>query len=151
MRLLLTSLAAATLLAGPALAGETRVELRSGLGWTDGQAAKGTIGGAVGYDIATGGGTFIGVEESVDKQLAAAQQARWGTSARFGTHMGPDDKLYATAGYNYGTGPHGADIGAGWDHTLGGPLYTKVEYKHYFNEGGARNSNAALLGVGMKF
>ena len=129
MRLLLTSLAAATLLAGPALAGETRVELRSGLGWTDGQAAKGTIGGAVGYDIATGGGTFIGVEESVDKQLAAAQQARWGTSARFGTHMGPDDKLYATAG----------------------PLYTKVEYKHYFNEGGARNSNAALLGVGMKF
>ncbi|MBS0255668.1 MAG: hypothetical protein JSS36_10800 [Proteobacteria bacterium] len=151
MRLLLTSLAAASLFATPALAGEARVELHTGIGWTDGQGAKATLGGAAGYDLATGGGTFVGIEESVDKQLVDSQRTRWGTSARFGAHMGPNDKLYATAGYNYGKGPHGADIGAGWEHSMGGPLYGKVEYKHYFNEGGAQNSNAALVGVGMRF
>lgn len=151
MRLLLASLATATLFAAPAMAGEARVELRTGLGWTDGQAAKGTLGGAAGYDMALPGGVFLGVEESVDKQLAAGQQTRWGTSARLGTHMGANDKIYATAGYNYGTGPRGTDIGAGWEHTMAGPLYGKVEYKHYFNEGGVQNSNAALIGVGIHF
>ena len=151
MRLLAFSLVGALAAATPALADEARVELRGGVGWPDGQAAKGEVGAAAGYDWSLGSGAFFGAEESVDKVLASGQKVRWGTSGRLGAHVTPNDKLYATAGYAYGKGPNAPTVGAGWEHGLGGKAYGKVEYKHFFNEDGAPHSNAALVGVGMHF
>jgi hypothetical protein len=48
-------------------------------------------------------------------------------------------------------GPNGAHIGAGIEHSLGKQYFTKVEYRHTFNEDNAKDSNAALVGVGMRF
>ncbi|HWU04575.1 MAG TPA: outer membrane beta-barrel protein [Novosphingobium sp.] len=152
MRLVLFTLAASLAAATPALAqsGEGRVEVHTGLGWNDSQAVQGNIGAAVGYDIHTGGGTFVGLEESVDKVLTSQNRVRFGTTARFGAHIDPKDKVYGLAGYSYGEGPNATHIGAGLEHSIG-PAFTKVEYRHYFTEDGARDSNAALVGVGVHF
>ena len=151
MRLILASLAAAAAVAAatPAFANEARVEVRSGVAWDDGQQADATVGAAVGYDVSAGP-AFVGVEQSVDKTLASNRDVRWGTSARVGASIMPGTKLYATAGYNYGDSPNATDIGAGIEKGFG-PLYGKVEYKHFFTEQGATDSNAALVGVGIKF
>jgi hypothetical protein len=132
------------------MANEAHVEINTGVNWFDGSDAKGEIGGAVGYDWSVLGGAFVGVEQSIDKTLVSNANVRWGTSGRVGTHVGPKDKLYATAGYNYGEGPDGADVGGGWEHSLG-PVFTNVEYKHFFNEDWARDSNAMLVGAGLHF
>ncbi len=137
--------------AHPALAQEARVEVRTGAGWTDGNSAHADIGAAAGYDINTGGGTFIGAEESVDKLIDSNQKVRFATTGRIGMHVSPNDKLYATGGYAYGVGPDAPTVGAGWEHGFGNKMYGKVEYKKYFNEDGYRNSNATLVGVGMHF
>ncbi len=151
MRLvLLSALATAMISATPALAGEARVEVQGGVDWTGSHSASGVIGAAGGYDWSLGGGTFAGAEESIDKSTASNTHVRWGTSGRLGVHVTPTDKLYATAGYNYGVGPNATDIGAGWEHSFG-PMYGKVEYKRYFNEDGARDSNGALVGIGLHF
>jgi len=152
MRLLVISLVAAIGVATPALADEARVEVRGGVGWPDGQSAKGEIGAAAGYDKNLGvSGAFFGVEQSVDKVLATGQKVRWGTSGRVGAHVGANDKLYVTGGYAYGKGPDAPTVGAGWEHGFSGKAYGKVEYKRFLNEDGMRNSNAALVGVGMHF
>jgi outer membrane immunogenic protein len=88
---------------------------------------------------------------SLAAAVLAATPARFATSGRVGIHITPSDKLYATAGYNYGTGPNGADVGGGLEHSFAGPLYGKVEYKHYFNEDSQRDSNAVLFGAGVHF
>jgi outer membrane immunogenic protein len=150
MRLVLLALGAAMVAATPALAGEARVEVRSGVDWTGGQSAKGVVGAAAGYDWTLPGGAFVGAEESIDKTLTSGAHVRWGSSGRIGLHVTPTDKLYATAGYNYGKGPNATDVGAGWEHSFG-PMYGKVEYKRFFNEDGVRDNNAALVGVGMHF
>ena len=149
MRLALSSLALALCAASPALA-ETRAEIRGGVDWPDGQKADGTIGGALGYDAPVGGGAFVGIEETVDKALTSTEHVRFGTSARLGTHVTARDKLYATAGYNYGKGPNAPDVGGGWEHSFGS-VYGKVEYKHFFDEQGAPHRNAALVGLGVHF
>lgn len=153
MRRILAPLAAVIALAAgaaPALADGARADVYTGLGWDAGDAAKARIGGSVGYDVGTGGGTFVGLEESVDKALAANTHVRWGTSFRAGAHVGPSDRLYALAGYSYGTGPNATHVGGGWEHDMG-RLYGKVEYRHYFTEDGAPPANAALVGVGVHF
>ncbi|MDE2301496.1 MAG: hypothetical protein KGK11_02945 [Sphingomonadales bacterium] len=150
MRTIFAALCCALVTASPALAGEARVELQTGAGWYDGDAAKGLIGAAGGYDWSLPGGAFFGVEESVDKVMATGYYVRWATSGRIGAHITPQDKLYATAGYNYGTGPHATDLGGGWEHSLGA-AYTKVEYRRYFTENGGRDGNGALVGVGIHF
>ncbi len=151
MKLVLFSLAAAMLASTPAFADGARVEVQGGAGWSDGGEAKGVIGGAAGYDWSLPGGAFVGVEESIDKTIGSHRDARWATSGRIGLHITPADKLYATAGYNYGQGPNGTDVGAGLEHSFAGPIYGKVEYKHYFNEDDSRDSNAVLTGVGVHF
>lgn len=150
MRLALSSIACTLIITTPALANDARVEVRGGVAWPDGQTAKATAGAAVGYDVSLGGGAFVGAEESVDKPLEGGTNARFATSGRIGVKASPSDKIYATGGYNYGKGPNGTDIGGGWEHNFGG-LYGKVEYKHFFNEDAAPNSNAALVGLGVKF
>ena len=157
MRLVLFSLAASLAVAAPAMAqGETkdmgaRFDVHTGAAWNDGRAVQGTVGATLGYDIATGGTTFVGLEESVDKVLTSQDKARFSTTARLGIKATPHDKVYGLAGYTYGTGPNGAHIGAGVGHSLGQQYFTKVEYRHTFNEDNARDSNAALVGVGMRF
>jgi hypothetical protein len=132
------------------MANEAHVEVNTGVNWVDGSDAKGEIRGAVGYDVSIPGGAFVGVEQSVDKTLASGANVRWGTSARVGAHVTPKDKLYATAGYNYGEGSNGTDVGGGWEHSLG-PVYTNVAYKHFLNEEQTRDSNAMLVGAGLHF
>ncbi|WP_338468064.1 hypothetical protein RXV95_05770 [Novosphingobium sp. ZN18A2] len=154
MRLIIASLAAAASVAAvatPAFANDARVELRTGLGWSDGLPSKATVGGAVGYDV-NAGPAFVGVEQSVDKVLASGSKARWGSSVRAGVAVTPSTRLYATAGYNYGVGPNATDIGGGVEHNFSmSPLYGKIEYKHFFTEDGARDTNAVLVGAGLRF
>ena len=151
MRKLLVPLAAGiALLAGaaPAFADGARVDVHGGVGW-DG-SAKGTVGGALGYDVGTGGGTFVGLEESVDKVLASRNDTRFGTTLRGGVHLSPTNKLYALAGYTYGEGPNATHVGGGLEHDFG-KAFSKVEYRHYFTENGAPDTNAATVGVGLHF
>ena len=160
MRLVLFSLAASLAVATPVMAQSSakdtasdmgaRVDIHTGLGWADSGKANATLGATAGYDIATGGGTFAGLEESVDKVLTSQDKVRFGTTVRFGTHVTPADKLYALAGYSYGTGPNGTHVGAGVEHSFG-PVFGKVEYRHTFNEDAVKDSNATLVGVGMHF
>lgn len=149
MRIALAALATSLVVATPALANEGHVDVHTGLGWTDGLPSKAVIGGSAGYDVSVGP-AFVGVEESADKVLASGSEVRWGTSGRIGTHITPATKIYATAGYNYGVGPNATDVGGGVEHSFG-PMYGRVEYKHYFNEDGAIDSNAATVGVGIHF
>ena len=150
MRLVLLSLCAAMVASTPAFADGARVEVHSGLGWTGGQSANATVGGAIGYDYSLGSTAFAGVEGSIDKVLATGEKARWGTSARLGAKISPNDKLYGVAGYSFGVGPNATHLGAGVEHNFGA-FYGKAEYRHFFNEDGARDSNAATLGVGVHF
>ena len=136
--------------AAPAFADGARVDVHGGVGWNDGREANGTVGAAVGYDVRTGGGTFVGLEESVDKVLARGHDTRFGTTFRAGAHVSPDNKLYALAGYTYGEGPNATHVGGGLEHDMG-KTFTKVEYRHYFTENGFRDSNAATVGVGVHF
>ena len=151
MRVALAATAAAIALLGsaPAWAGEGHIDIHTGLGWSDGLPSKALAGGSVGYDW-NKGPVFIGVEQSIDKVLISDSDARWGTSARIGTQVSPGFKVYATGGYNYGQGPDGTDIGAGVEKSYG-PIYGRVEYKHFFNNDGAIDTNAATVGVGIHF
>jgi hypothetical protein len=159
MRLVLIPLLASLAVAAPAMAESTpdsskttgaRFDVHGGLGWADGQTAQGTLGATLGYDVATPGHTFVGIEQSVDKVLTSSDKARWSTTARAGLQVTPANKLYGLAGYSYGVGPNGTHIGGGVEHAFG-PYFTKVEYRHTFNEDAARDSNAALVGVGLRF
>lgn len=153
-RLVLTMMAAAAALglSSAAVAGEIRIEGRAGASWQSGGSTKATVGAAVGYDAslgALGSGVFAGVEESVD-QSAGGSGTRWGTSGRIGLKVLSLGALYGVAGYHYGSGPNATSIGAGYQQGLG-PVYGKVEYRHYMNEGGWRPGDAVTLGFGVKF
>ena len=153
MRKLLIPLAAGVaLLAGaaPALADGARFDVHGGVGWDAGSEAKGTVGATLGYDVRTGGGTFVGLEESVDKVLATGHDTRFSSTVRAGAHVSPSDKLYGLVGYTYGEGPNATHVGGGLEHDMG-KAFTKVEYRHYFTEDGFRDANAATVGVGLHF
>jgi hypothetical protein len=156
MRQVLVAAAAALAMGSfvaPALAsdGDVRAEVRSGVSWNDGQAAKGSIGAAVGYDYNLPGGAFVGVEQAIDKTLVQRDDAVGSTSARLGIHATPRDKVYVISGYSYGSNYHdGAHVGAGVEHSFG-PYYGKVEYRHVFNDDNAVQTNQALIGAGIKF
>jgi hypothetical protein len=163
MRLVPIALAACLAAASPAFAqsggdaGATsatltgaHAEVHTGLGWTDGQTANGTLGASVGYDLQAGKRTFVGVEQSADKVLSSQAKLRWGSTARVGYAVTGHDKIYALTGYSYGVGANAVHSGAGVEHTVG-PVFTRVEYRHYFTEGGNKDDNAATLGVGVKF
>jgi len=157
MRKVLFLIAAGSMaVAAPAMAADAgtdtgaRVDVHTGLGWADGKAAQSTLGATLGYDLATAGHTFVGVEQSADKVLTSQGKVRWTSAARFGAHVSDKDKAYVLAGYSYGVGPDGAQLGAGVEHNFGG-YYGKLEYRHNFSEDSAKDSNAAVVGVGMHF
>ncbi|WCT76413.1 hypothetical protein [Novosphingobium humi] len=147
-----TAAMAAFLMSGTAQAGEIRIEGHAGVSGQGNGSTKATVGAALGYDAAVGAlgnGVFAGVEESVDRS-AGGSGTRWGTSGRLGIKVLSLGALYGVAGYHYGSGPNAASVGAGYQQGLG-PVYGKVEYRHYMNEGGWRPADAVTLGFGVKF
>ena len=147
----LAAVSAVLAFATPALAGETRVEARGGVYWNPAlNHTDATIGVAGGYDFDLGPGLFGGLEGSADKVLASGTDVYWGLNSRLGVKASPGDKLYVVGGYTLQKGPNAVDAGAGWEHSFG-PAYGKVEYKHFFTEGGLPDSNSVSAGIGLKF
>ena len=142
----------ALLASAPAMAGELRAEARGGVSWTGGLSAKAVYGAAVGYDTdisLLGTGVFAGVEQSADKAPTGGD-VRWGTSVRAGIKVLMLGSLYATGGYHYGSGAKATSLGAGYQKGIG-PVYGKIEYRHYFPETGGAKADGLLLGVGLRF
>ena len=152
MRKVIIAVAASLIAATPALANEARVEARGGVYWQPG-TTEATAGIAAGYDFDLGP-AFAGLEVSGDKVLNGAfDRVAFGFTGRLGTKLTPADKIFAAAGYT--TKPcalcaGSENVGAGYEHSFG-PLYGKVEYRHFFANQGFSDSNAVAVGVGMHF
>ena len=152
MRLFSISLAAALIAATPALADEARVEARGGIAFGNGESET-FVGGAVGYDFDLGDAAFLGAEISGDKFLDSnAGRIGIGLTGRVGTRLG-GGKLYANGGYTTkfcASCDETWHAGVGYEHGLGGGLYGKVEYRHYFVDGGG-DIDAVGVGLGVRF
>jgi hypothetical protein len=153
MRTVLLSLAVAIAAASPALANEARVEGRAGVVWGNGDT-EAIAGAAAGYDVGAGP-AFVGGEVSADKILEGGTKVGFGFTGRVGANVSPVGKLYANGGYttefcdNCGGQWH---AGAGYQHSFGGPLYGKVEYRHYFRDNAASTDfNSVGAGIGVRF
>lgn len=153
MRLVLLSLAAATLVATPALANEGRVETRGGVIW-NGSDSEAIAGVAAGYDWDLGGKSFVGIEASGDKILESNTRVAFGGSLRAGVKTSEAGKLYAVGGY--ATKPckfceDSVNLGAGYQHSFGQNFYGKIEYRHNFIGKGIPDTDVAGVGLGFKF
>ena len=153
MRKFILPLIASLAFATPALANDTRVEVRGGAIWSNG-TTKATYGAAAGVDFDLAPMTFAGVEVSADKIDQAGTKLAYGATGRFGVKAGPLTKLFVAGGYT--TKP--CDLcegswhaGAGLEQSIMGPLYLKAEYRHYFTGSGIPDSNSVVGGVGMRF
>jgi len=146
---LLASLAVTT----PALADETRVEVRGGAIWSDG-TTEDTWGAAAGFDHDLGANAFAGFEVSGDKIGTSGTKVAWGLTGRLGVKAAPGTKVFATGGYT--TEP--CDLcedswhaGAGIEQNISGPFFVKAEYRHHFVGNAVPDSDAVVAGVGIKF
>ncbi len=153
MRLVLLSLAAATLAATPAMANEGRIEARGGVIW-NGSDSEAIAGVAAGYDVDVGAKSFVGVEVSGDKILTDNTRVSLGASARAGMKTGESGKFYVVGGY--ATKPckfceDSVNVGAGYQHNFGQRFYGKVEYRHNFVGNGVTDTDVAGVGLGMRF
>jgi opacity protein-like surface antigen len=145
----LASLAFAT----PALANESRIEARGGVVWANG-ASEDTWGIAAGYDFDLGSSAFAGVEVSGDKIGATGSKVAWGLNTRLGMKAGEGTRLFAAGGYTTEAcdGCDGQwDLGAGLEQKVSGPVYVKVEYRHFFENDFVVDSDALVAGVGVRF
>lgn len=152
MRLVILSAAAALVAATPAVANEIRVEARGGVVWEEGNSDA-VAGVAAGYDFDLGEKTFVGMEVSADKRLVDGAKVAFGFTGRAGAKLGAG-KLYADGGYTTTFDNAYVDswhLGAGYEHSFGEKLYGKVSYRHFFNEDVAIDSDAVVVGVGVKF
>jgi len=153
MRTVILSLAVALAAATPALANEARVEARAGVIWGGGDS-EAVAGAAVGYDFDLGSSAFAGVEVSADKVLdSAANRVAFGFTGRLGVKVGENDKVFAAGGYTTKFSQFGVDsehLGAGWQHNFG-PVYGKVEYRHFFTNQGVVDADAVVGGIGINF
>ena len=140
--------AAAAALAVPAQANEARVEARGGIAWAEG-VEEAVAGLAAGYDFDLGDTAFLGLEGSADKVLVDGADVVWGASARVGTRLGANGKLYAAGGYTFGEGEDVPHLGAGYQHAVGTNLYLKAEYRHFFSD--FVDVNTAVVGLGYSF
>jgi opacity protein-like surface antigen len=153
MRKVLLSLAASLALATPALANEARVEARGGVIWDQGDE-EAIAGVAAGYDFDLGSSFFAGPEISADKILTDNTKVSFGIGARAGIKTSEAGKLYAAGGWSSETCDTCEDswsLGAGYQHSFGGNLYGKVEYRHYFVDNGITDPDAVVAGIGVKF
>lgn len=153
MRTVLIALAAAAVAATPALASEGRFEGRGGVVWSGG-SSEAVAGVAAGYDWDLGDSAFVGAELSGDKILEDNTRISLGIGARAGAKLGEAGKLYVASSYQ--TKPcklceDSVSLGAGYQHSFGGNLYGKVEYRRFFVGNGVKDYNAATAGLGVKF
>lgn len=154
MRKFILPLIASLVLATPALANDTRVEVRGGAIWSNG-TTKATYGAAAGVDFDLAPMTFAGVEVSADKIDQAGTKLAYGATGRFGVKVGPFGKLFVAGGYT--TEPcdlceSSYHAGGGIEQGIGaGPVYLKAEYRHYFTGNGFSDSDALVGGVGVRF
>lgn len=139
--------------ATPAVANEGRVEARTGMLILSGTGSVATVGAAAGYDVDLGP-AFVGAEVSADKVLfTGAPRVTFGASARLGTAVTANDKLYVVGGYNSKICAGCEDfipVGAGWQHSFG-QVYVKAEYRHAFVGNGVSDNDLIVTGIGVKF
>lgn len=149
MRSVLFSLAAAAaVVATPALAGESRVEARTGINWVKGvPGSVSSAGVAAGHDMDLGS-AFAGVELSADKLLIKDAKVVFGGAVRVGTNVTEAGKVYAIGGYETTFENNSDDwsVGAGYQHSFG-RVYLKAEYRRHIDT----DVNTVLTGVGFKF
>lgn len=136
----------------PSFANEARVEARGGVVFGGGDE-EGIAGVAAGYDFDLGDRFFIGPELSADKVLVDGTRVTFGIGGRAGVKVSERGKLYAIGTWQ--SKPcRGCDdywtAGAGYQHAFGSSLYGKVEYRHFFADGGG-DADAILAGVGLRF
>ncbi|MFN3515723.1 MAG: outer membrane protein [Novosphingobium sp.] len=146
---LLASLAFAT----PALANDARVEARGGVIWSNGNSED-IWGVAAGYDFDLGATTFAGVEVSGDKIGASGTKVAFGATGRLGVKAGEGTRLFGAGGYTTETcnGCEGQwHLGAGLEQKVSGPVYVKVEYRHFFKNDVITDSDTVVGGVGVRF
>lgn len=137
-------------IAAPAMAqdsGEARVQVHGGY-ITGGGLSDATVGVAAGYDF-NFGNTFAGPEIAGNKILASHNVVEFSAGGRAGARISDTGKLYAAAGYTFGTIDN-AYIGAGYEQKLSPTTFIKGEYRHQFISNWG-NSNSFLAGVGMNF
>lgn len=139
--------AVAAVIATPASADETRVEVRGGIVWCCGVSDE-TIGVALGHDFTASNDLFIGVEAVADTNFDFVDPTI-GVNARLGTMMSENSKLFVTAGYAYETGIDYDDIliGAGYQHNFGTNALLSVQYQRYID----LDINRASVGIGYRF
>lgn len=152
MRFVALSLIASLAAASPALANEARLEARGGVIWDQGES-EAIAGVAAGYDFDLGG-TFVGAEVSADKILTDNTRVSFGIGGRAGVNLSEAGKLYVASSYQ--TKPcrfceDSVSLGAGYQHSFGGNLYGKVEYRHYFVGNGFTDPDSVVAGLGVKF
>ena len=153
MRKFILPLIASLAFAAPALANETRAEVRGGAIWSNG-STEATYGAAVGYDFDLAPMTFAGVEVSGDKIDQSGTKVSYGVTGRLGVKTLSGTKVFAAGGYS--TKPCDLCVdswhaGAGVEQNIMGPFYVKGEYRHYFTGNGVPDSNTVVGGVGVRF
>lgn len=144
----LIAAAAALVAAAPAAANEGRAEVRGGIVWADG-FEEAVAGAAAGYDFDIGEAGFIGLEGSADQVLVDGADPVFGASARIGGRIVKNGKLFVAGGYSFGEGEDQIHLGAGYEHRVAGPVYVKVEYRHFFSD--FLDANVVAAGVGLNF
>ena len=153
MKKIILPVLASLALATPALANEGRVEARGGVLWANG-SSEDTWGMAVGYDFDLGSSAFAGVEVSGDKIGASGSKVAWGLNTRLGMKAGEGTRIFGAGGYTTEAcdGCEGQwGLGAGVEQKVSGPVYVKVEYRHFFENDIVVDSDAVVAGVGVRF
>lgn len=153
MRKIVLPLLASLAFATPALANDARIEARGGVIWSDGETED-TWGVAAGYDFDLGTTTFAGVEVSGDKIGASGTKVAFGATGRLGVKAGEGTRLFGAGGYTTEAcdGCEGQwHLGAGLEQKVSGPVYVKVEYRHFFENDVINGSDAVVGGVGVRF
>ena len=148
IQVVLIAAVAAVAAATPAAANEGRAEVRGGIVWADG-FEEAVAGAAAGYDFNLGEAGFVGVEASADQVLIDGADPVFGATARIGGRIVKNGKLFAAGGYSFGEGEDQIHLGAGYEHRVAGPVYLKVEYRHFFSS--FVDANVAAAGIGVNF
>jgi outer membrane immunogenic protein len=149
-RFTLAAVALAALVATPAYAkGEGRIEAHGGIAFA-GETSEAFAGIGGGYDFDLSDKAFIGLDLGADKVLAGGTKAFWSVGGRIGGKAGKNGRIYVNGGLGFCCGGSDPYIGAGYQHTFGGKVYGKIEYRKALSSFGP-NVNFAGIGLGISF
>lgn len=151
MRNYVLALAITSAFATPTLAGESRIEARGGIFFANGVSDEAVAGVAAGHDFDLGETGFAGVELSADKILTDGTQVLVGATGRVGIKTG-GTRMFFTGGYSSKACKmceESITAGAGVQQNLNERLFSKVEYRHFFNDFG--DGNVIAAGLGLRF